>query len=155
VLFSTTLSAWVVAIDGGTPAQVTDIDTRAPDVSPDGRQLAFVSLDAASELEIVVCEFPACDTRRRFTAAGLLDPAQRGSAVRFTPDRTGIAYASFAGQPNIWVQPLDGAPPRQLTTFTDGRHIFDFAWSPGGDRLAVAHGTFSTDIVLFSGLAAR
>jgi Tol biopolymer transport system component len=146
--------AWVVPIDGGTPTPVTDIETLAPDVSPDGRRLAFISLNAASELEIVVCDFPGCDAQRRFMPAGLLDPSVRGSTVRFTPDGAGIAYASFDGQPNVWVQPLDGSAPRQLTTFTDGRNIYDFAWSRDGERLAVAHGSFSTDIVLFSGLGA-
>ena len=142
-------NAFVVSIDGGVPTQVTAIDTRAPDVSPDGRQLAFVSIDDKGKIEVVVCDFPDCVAQRRFAPSGLFDPVQRGSTVRFTPDGSGVAYVKVTSQPNVWVQPLDGSSPRQLTRFTDGRAIYDFAWSGGGKRFAVAHGTFSTDIVLF------
>jgi hypothetical protein len=51
----------------------------------------------------------------------------------------------------IWVQPLDGKPPHQLTHFTD-RTIGDFAWSRDGKRLAIARVTVANDIVLFKGL---
>ena len=53
---------------------------------------------------------------------------------------------------NLWIQPLDGKAPRQLTHFTDGRTIADFAWSRDGKRLAIARSTTTNDIVLFKGL---
>jgi hypothetical protein len=58
-------------------------------------------------------------------------------------------------QPNLWVQPVSGAPPHQLSHFADGRAILDFAWSRDGTRLAVARAKTTTDIVLFRGLRGR
>ena len=42
--------------------------------------------------------------------------------------------------------------PYQLTHFTDGRTITDFAWSHDGKRLAIARSVTTNDIVLFKGL---
>jgi hypothetical protein len=53
---------------------------------------------------------------------------------------------------NLTLEPLDGEPPRQLTHFTVGPVIFDFAWSHDGKRLAIARTTTTNDIVLFRGL---
>jgi hypothetical protein len=149
VIYANGKSAFTVSIAGGAPTRITDIDTRVPDLSPDGRRLAFISIDDKGKIELVVCDLPSCAAKRRFAPSGLVDPIQRGSTVRFTPDGSGVAYVNITSQPNVWVQPLDGTAPRQLTQFTDGRSIYDFDWSANGERLAVAHGTFATDIVLF------
>ncbi len=55
------------------------------------------------------------------------------------------------GSSNIWEQPLDGGPPRQVTTFSSGR-IFDFNWSRDRKRLLLARGEVSSDVVLLSHL---
>ena len=70
-------------------------------------------------------------------------------AVSWTPDGRGVAYPSDG---NLWVQPLSGGAPRQLTRFTDGRPIGSFAWSRDGRRLAITRSTITNDIVLFEGL---
>jgi serine/threonine protein kinase len=140
----------IVPLEGGTPRRVADIDARAPDVSPDGRRLAFISLSATNELEIVVCDLPDCSDERRFSPPGLADPIANASMIRFSPDQAAIAYVNTVAQSNIWLQPLDGSPARPLTDFADDLSIFDFAWSPDGQRLAISRGRVSTDIVLFS-----
>jgi hypothetical protein len=48
--------------------------------------------------------------------------------------------------------PIDGKTPYQLTKFTDGRTITDYAWSRGGKRLAISRSVTTSDIVLFKGL---
>jgi hypothetical protein len=54
---------------------------------------------------------------------------------------------------DLWIQPLDGGAPRQLTRFEDdARVIADFAWSGNGARLAVARAVTTNDIILFRGL---
>ncbi len=152
VLYVTDLQARLVSLDGGESRSISDINARAPDVSPDGRSLAFISLSATNELEIVVCAMPDCSGQRRFKPPGLTDPISRANAVRFTPDQTAVAYVNAFAPTNIWLQPLDGSAPRQMTEFMDDLSVFDFAWSPGGERLALARGRVSTDIVLFSEL---
>jgi Tol biopolymer transport system component len=75
----------------------------------------------------------------------------QGDHLRWTPDGRGVAYIDGATRQNIWVQPIDGGAPRQLTHFPD-RIIAAFAWSRDGTRFAVARATVTNDIVLFKGL---
>jgi Tol biopolymer transport system component len=63
-------------------------------------------------------------------------------------DGRGLIYLdSRAGAGNLWLQPLGGGTPRQLTNFTS-EQIYSFAWSPDGKQLAAARGATSSDIVL-------
>jgi Tol biopolymer transport system component len=134
---------WIVPLDGGAPVQIADLDVRIPAVSPDGEFVAFVGPGG----EVMICELPRCLSPRRH--AGV---RTSGLQIRWTPDGRALAHVLPRPQPNIWIAPLDGSPPRQLTRFTDARGIEDFAWSPDGSRLAVLRSTTSTDIVLFKGL---
>ena len=133
----------MVPIEGGTPTQITDGLMQFPDVSPDGKSLAFLRINASNPPAIIVCDLPGCKTLMR------LPPTPTITRLRWTPDGRGIAYHKDS---NVWIQPLDGGPARQLTHFTDGRSIPDFAWSRDGKRLAVARMSVSNDIVLFKGL---
>jgi Tol biopolymer transport system component len=144
---------WTIPIGGGTRTQLTDLESYTPDVSADGKSLAFASLDEQQRPMIVVCELPGCTALRRFIPPGLAITIGVGGRLRWMPHGRGIAYVNTASSPlNIWEQPLNGAAPRQLTRFTDGRTILDFAWSLDGARLAVVRSTTSTDIILFRGL---
>jgi Tol biopolymer transport system component len=137
-------SPWSVAIDGGPPTQLANLFAYCPDVSPDGKSLVFGASNTRGQLG--VCDLPDCTMRRTFnTPPG-------GSRSRWTPDGHGIAYYTIFSGGNLWVQPLDGSAPHQLTHFTDNRSIVDFAWSRDGKRLAIARATATNDIVLFKGL---
>jgi hypothetical protein len=48
---------------------------------------------------------------------------------------------------NITRQPIDGSPPAQVTQFSTGR-IFNFAYSPDGQQLALSRGSLDSDVVL-------
>jgi hypothetical protein len=54
------------------------------------------------------------------------------------------------GVSNIWIQPLDGGPPKQLNHVGKGDGILSFAWSRGGKQLAMARGDSASDVVLIS-----
>jgi Tol biopolymer transport system component len=139
-------SPWMMSIEGGTPTQVANVFAGPLDLSPDGRSMAFESPDDQNRTTIVVCELPACTSRR-----SLMPPAA-DAVVRWTPDGRGVAYIDAATQSNLWVQPLDGTSPRQFTHFADRRTIADFAWSRDGKRLAISRSMVTNDIVLFKGL---
>jgi Tol biopolymer transport system component len=142
---------WMVPIEGGEPTEIVKTFAQAGsiDVSPDGGRLAFVSSEAQNQFVVMVCDLPACTNRQRlppptnFSTTG-------SSAMRWTPDGLSIAYVDTNGS-NIWSQPLDGGPPRQITHFSD-RQVATFAWSRDGKRLAVARTTTTNDIVLLRGL---
>jgi Tol biopolymer transport system component len=69
------------------------------------------------------------------------------------PGGWGLAYVdSRGGVSNIWVQPLDGSPPLQLSDFKDER-IDSFDWSPDGRYLAVVRSIETSDVVLIEGRA--
>lgn len=139
------LSPWIVSIDGGELTQVTTSFAGATslDVSPKGDAILFGSRDEQGASNTVVCNLPACASRR-------ILPRLSGR-MRWTPDGRAIAYAALPLS-NIWIQPLDGSAPSQLTRFTDGRTIDDFAFSRDGRRLAISRTETRNDIVLFKGL---
>ena len=126
-------------IEGGSPTKLTDGSSVA--VSPDGGSIAFTGAGRRRP-SLVVCTFP--DVVRREPSA----PRIQHSRV-VDPDGRGVAYSSDG---NVWVQPLTGGSPRQLTRFTDNRPIGSLAWSRDGQRLAMTRSTVTNDIVLFDGL---
>jgi Tol biopolymer transport system component len=70
------------------------------------------------------------------------------NAMTFTADGKSVAYiVRDQGVDNIFVQPLDGSPGKQITNFTS-EHIAEFQWSPDGKTLAVARVHNTSDVVL-------
>jgi eukaryotic-like serine/threonine-protein kinase len=76
------------------------------------------------------------------------DPRVTRGGVRFTPDGKGVAYPIREnGVDNIWIQPLDGSPGRQITNSTS-EQITSFNWSPDGRNLGVLRSHSESDVVL-------
>ncbi len=114
-------------------------------LSPDGKQLPFLSLTSPGHvsLDIVPLNAGPNPPRRTFTP----DPRVSGWA-EFTPDGKAIAYpVTENGVANLWVQPLDGSPGRQITHFTSGT-IVSGGWSPNGKTQALLRANTQSDIVL-------
>jgi Tol biopolymer transport system component len=137
--------------------QIRPLDTTAPardiatdrirngpaEVSPDGQWLAYDSFDDSNQPSVVVCDIATCSSKRTLPAM---------PRWRWMPDSRALAAAGSGRSADLWMQPLDGRPRRQLTHFAnDGRQIADFAWSADGKRLAVARTTQSNDIVMLRG----
>jgi Tol biopolymer transport system component len=141
---------WIVPIAGGQPKPFGPAGGYRADVSPDGKLMAFMSLEPQGAWFVSSCDMPMCSGVRHVRP---LDGG--GYLVRWTPDSRSIAYAKTYPGANIWVHPLDASPERQLTHFADGRSILDFAWSRDGKRLAIARTSTSEDIVLFRGLKSK
>jgi serine/threonine protein kinase/Tol biopolymer transport system component len=135
-----------IPAEGGTPVQViSKTGVGSPSVSPDGQYLAvrFVDQAAGRHARIGVMPANGGDYVKTFDPA---TPASGGAD--WTPDGTGLTYmGSVAGVGQLWLQPIAGGPPRQLTHFTSDV-IFGFAWSPDGKQLVVSRGSPITDAVL-------
>jgi Tol biopolymer transport system component len=68
--------------------------------------------------------------------------------MRWTPDGKALIHnCDFGDRKNMWLQPVDGSPPRQLTHFDD-QLVLGFDLVPGGKELAVVRGVLSRDAVL-------
>ncbi len=55
----------------------------------------------------------------------------------------------LAGVTNLWIQPLDGRRPQQLTKFVS-ETFFSFDWSTQGKGLVYGRGSVSSDIILIN-----
>jgi Tol biopolymer transport system component len=139
-------AAWIVSADRK-PRQLTQMYTLWPMVSPDGKSLAFSTVDGKKQQALAVCPLTNCSSPR------LLPIASRPEALRWTPDGRGVAYSIRS---NIWARTLDGKPAYPLTRFPeDDYRIDDFKWSADGARqLTFSRSRTSWDIVLFRGLKA-
>jgi eukaryotic-like serine/threonine-protein kinase len=130
------------------------------DFSPDGQRLVLIAptLDAATrtvKLKIVIVRLDANPDSVPY----LLDPDPRISAgitastlytggPKFSPDGKALVYdIRDKGIGNLWMQPLDGSPGRQITSFTS-EQINAFRWSPDGKTLAVTKEHDTSDVVV-------
>jgi eukaryotic-like serine/threonine-protein kinase len=128
-------------------------------ISPDGKRLIFIAdlnlpdspQTALSKLALVTLDLvspsppPLLQPDPRMATGGgtgLTNP------MTFTPDGKSVAYiVRDQGVDNIFVQPLDGSPGRQITNF-NSQQIAEFQWSPDGKTLAVARTQDTSDVVL-------
>jgi Tol biopolymer transport system component len=131
---------WILPLDGGRPARLTSgagpDDT--PSVARDG-SIVFINSRARSSLTL----YNLADGQTR----EILNHSWYIWSPVFSPSRRELAFsrAEQDGSWHIWIAPLDGGAPRQLTSgalpeiyprFTpDGESILYFTWSSGPDRI--------------------
>ena len=73
----------------------------------------------------------------------------RQAILAWNSDGQSLVYIRNEGSvSNLWLLPLNGGEPRQITNF-DSNLIFNFAISKDG-RLAVTRGIEKSDVVLIS-----
>ena len=136
-----------VPIEGGPPQKVSDYPAQQGfGISPDGKLVAFLTFQHVGEHEQMLALSPL-DSKQ---PAKLLDFQRSPSgSVRFSPDGEAVVYPIRDHDvDNLWLQPLDGSPGKQVTNFT-AEHIGDgFAWSPDGTKLALIRGHVDSDVVL-------
>jgi Tol biopolymer transport system component len=135
---------WKNSIEGGAPTQISDVNCAVPNFSPTGK---YISCVWGSKIYVVSPDDGA--VLHTFTALRI---PFLNIGARFTPDEKAVVYISQQkGTTNIWVQPLDGGPPRHLTDFPNG-DVYNFAYSPDGSKLYLARGFQIRDAILISGL---
>jgi Tol biopolymer transport system component len=146
--FANKYTTWRVDIEGGQPVQVTDKYSEVPVVSPDGKQIACLYFeDANAPPKIALLPFAGGPPSRVLPLAN----GNPDTRLRWMPDGSAIVYGIRRnGVTNLWAQPVDGSPPRQITNFPSDR-IFAFDFSRDGKQVALARGTLTNDVVLISG----
>lgn len=137
-----------VPVAGGPSVKLTDAPSQSPAISPDGRLIAF-DLGPTKDnpnLRIAIISADNGQTIRTLDSVQLV----RSRSIRWTADSRGLYYIHTAdGVGNIWMQPIDGGAPRQITNFPSDR-IFRFDYSPVTGKMAFTRGTESSDVVLIS-----
>jgi dipeptidyl aminopeptidase/acylaminoacyl peptidase len=105
-----------------------------PQLSPDGRQVAYVVTTADQERDDYYSRIwivPAAGGEPRLLTFG-----PRDLSPRWSPDGSRLAFLS-SGQIHVW--PLDGGEPTRLTDLRDGAG--EPVWSPDGAHVAFAAAT--------------
>jgi len=136
-----------VSIDGGQPERVTKdfAEFNAGfDVSRDGKTVVLGTYDfKAQRPTISLVSVDSGQVLRMFEY-----DLRHQEQPRFSPDGKGIVYpVREKGVDNLWLQPLDGGPGRQLTNFGSLK-IYSYQWSPDGKSLALVRGDSPSDLVL-------
>jgi len=137
---------WKVPTDGGRPVQLTTTRAAKPAVSPDGRMVAYAYLDIdlnPSRWGIGIISSDGGQRVKRFD----FPPTVTQRYVRWSLDGRSIAFVNSPGsRSDIWLQPLDGRAPRQLTDF-GAEQIVAFEWSHDGRSLAFIRTVETSDAV--------
>jgi dipeptidyl aminopeptidase/acylaminoacyl peptidase len=137
-------TVWRMPIDGGKPTQLSKPTTNLPVVSPDGKQIVCFYWDEQADPQrgVMVFPFDGGEPTKRFRIAA------DAFVLHWTSDGGAILYVD-SNLANIWSQPLAGGAPIQMTDL-QGDQIFNFAYSQNGERLALARGRVTNDVLLIS-----
>ena len=151
VLFGA-LVAWPAAAPAAPKRPITETDlyafqwVAAPQISPDGRQAAYVLVTVNEKRDgydtsLWIVPTSGAAAPRRLTAG------PRDSAPRWSPDGRTLAFLRSPGEkekPQIFLLPLDGGEARALTDLPGGASTP--VWSPSGKAIAFTSGTNAEDL---------
>jgi eukaryotic-like serine/threonine-protein kinase len=144
---------WKLSIDGGTPVRITEHVATMAAVSLDGRFIAFTYPESqdpfAPPNRLAVIPFEGGPNIKLFEFNGSGTVA---ALTQWSVDSKSILYTVSANNvTNIWSQPLEGGPPKQVTEFND-LFMTSFAWSHDGKQLACTRGSLVRDAILVTDL---
>jgi eukaryotic-like serine/threonine-protein kinase len=135
-----------VPLEGGVTQKVTDYPALSSfDLSPDGKIAAFATLAAPGSKELVLALVPVNSPGNTRLVKFQRSP---DACIRFMHGGKAVAYPFRENNVgNLWFQPLDGSPGKQITNFKS-EFIGDFQMSFDGSKLALIRGRDDSDVVL-------
>ena len=143
-----------ISIDGGTPVELAHGTQFVPQVSPDGKLIAYGRTDgqgASAKSKIVVQRLDDGTIVKEIEMPSTYNWAKLGWA----PDGHALTYVhnTTGSTQNVYMQPLAGGPPVQLTHFnSEPGLVAAYAWSQDGKKVAITRAPYNgTDVVMFSG----
>jgi Tol biopolymer transport system component len=137
VAYMPTYNLWAIDLDSDGLRQLTfgEVSYRHPDINADGTLVA-----SRRAMELDIWRIPVDGTPQQNVRRAERITRQTGHVATPSPglDDREIAYLSDSGgNGNIWVAPLDGGSPRQLTTEQEADVIVGLpVWSPDGELIA-------------------
>ncbi|HEV7396765.1 MAG TPA: hypothetical protein VGN86_09680, partial [Pyrinomonadaceae bacterium] len=148
-------TTWRVGVENGTPERVNDGYTLRPTISPDGKWLAYWYNEGqeTSRWRLQITSLDGSQQVRTFDLAKSV-AVQWDTMLHWSSDSRSLTFVDRrGGVDNIWAQPIDGGPTRQVTKFSDSQ-IFAFDWYKDG-TLAASRGVITSDVVLISEVTTR
>jgi len=150
-LGATKPTIWKVSINGENAVELTSKLSINPVISPDGKFVAYLYHDGydpfAPTNRIAVIPIEGGEPVKTFSYQGA-DRLQ--TAIQWSVDGKSILYTiNRNNATNIWSQPLEGGPAKQVTDFKESL-MSGFAWSRDGKNLACTRGISLRDAVLIS-----
>jgi serine/threonine-protein kinase len=119
---------WWRRADGTGEAEHLVDGLSAEGLSPDGRELTYITLRGDRDYGI-----SKLDLATKSTAVVVDRPRSEQHSSTVSPDGRWIAYASNeTGRHEVWIEPLAGGGKRYAMTSTGGSHP---VWSPDGKQL--------------------
>jgi eukaryotic-like serine/threonine-protein kinase len=123
-------------------------------ITPDNKSIGFAvdlidprTNDAVTKLAIVNLDAPSSPPRM-IDLDPRLGSADAAPGVQFVPNMNAVSYLiTENGGSNLWLQPLDGSPGRQITHLSS-EQITSYAWSPDGKSIALTRREDVADVVL-------
>jgi len=140
-----------VPLESGTAKRIAEQPVFSRfDVSPDGKLAAFATYHPGELKEKLA--LLAIDSGQILKFLDFERPRAESSAtlgsIRFARDGKAVIYpVRNGGTANLWLQPLDGSPGKQITDFKS-EEISDFHWSFDGRKLGLIRGHTESDVVL-------
>jgi serine/threonine protein kinase/Tol biopolymer transport system component len=144
---TTRQTLWRASIDGGEAVQISNLFITSGSLSPDGTLVACWYRDEKpnSPARLMILPITGGEPIRTFE----MPPTASGYPTWSPDGKSIIVYDQRTGTPNLWSQPLDGGPMKQLTDFKpDGLFARDL--SPDGKSMALSRGTVTSDVILIS-----
>ncbi len=132
-----------VPVEGATPGLIH------PHYSRDGKHISLIDVSRAP-IRLAVLATDGQSDPRFFEAS---PNAVLNVGAVWTPDGESLAYIVFGRKAsNIWLRPVNGGAPHQLTNFTSG-HIYRIAYSSDGRKIYLARGHPTNKALLIKGFA--
>jgi serine/threonine protein kinase len=133
-----------VSVEGGSPETAVKSPVGAFGLSPDGKEI--VSYEVRELDHKLMLRIDNVETHQM--TYGDIDQRALPDDIGYAPDGRGVVYVvREKGVDNLWLQPLDGRPHRQLTHFKSDKTL-RFAFSPDGSKIAMQCGEIESDVVL-------
>jgi serine/threonine protein kinase len=135
-----------VPVDGGSSEKLSEYPAYEFDLSPDGKLLAFPTF--APSIPKRTLALVAVDARQNPKFLEMQRPMPTARKIHFSSDGKAVVYPFREGDAeNLWLQPLDGSPGKQITNFKS-ENLIDFHWSPDGSKVGMVRGHTDSDVVL-------
>lgn len=134
-----------ISTSGGKPTMLypTGISQELS-ISSDGKYIGAKAIGAAGKLEFV--ELPA----NGGVPVHRMAVSPDASGCKLAADGSGFYYVLRQGDiDNLWFQSFSDARPRQLTHFPSD-HIYAYAFSRDGKRIALTRGNSRQDAVMLT-----